>query len=458
MQSNGPRAASSQKFKFAVYPETKVVPQNIWHPLRQQLSTLCLFLMALAISGFTACVARGAGVGTLSFSPSSASLGSVAIGTSRTMVVTVRNTGTASVTISSEAVHASGFSASGIAIPLTIAPGGSVALTIKFSPTSIGLFAGYIAITSNASNSTVHYSVSGTGVTPGTLTATPSSVNFGSVAVGNKNTQTIQLKNTGGSILTIFSETLSGAGFTVSGLANPLALTLTPGQTASFTIGYAPTTTGSVTGSVTLKSTATDSTLILALSGTGTSATRTLSLGTSSLNFGNEIVGASISLQVSVKNTGNSSLTVSQIGVAGTGFSVASGVAGTTIAAGQTAELSVVFAPKTTGSVSGTVTITSNASNSPSSISVAGTGVSNTAHSVTLNWVASSSSGVIGYYVYRSTTSGGSYTRLTTAAVNALKYTDGSVSAGETYYYVVTAVNSSGVQSGYSEQVSATIP
>jgi fibronectin type 3 domain-containing protein len=161
---------------------------------------------------------------------------------------------------------------------------------------------------------------------------------------------------------------------------------------------------------------------------------------------------------VTAKNTGNSSLTVSQIGVVGTGFSVASGVAGTTIAAGQTAELSVVFAPKTTGSVSGTVTITSNASNSPSSISVAGTGVSNTAHSVTLNWVASSSSGVIGYYVYRSTTSGGSYTRLTTVAVNALKYADGALSAGETYYYVVTAVNSSGAQSGYSGQVSATIP
>jgi fibronectin type 3 domain-containing protein len=118
----------------------------------------------------------------------------------------------------------------------------------------------------------------------------------------------------------------------------------------------------------------------------------------------------------------------------------------------------VVFAPKTTGSVSGGVTITSNASNSPSSISMAGTGVSSTAHSVTLNWVASSSSGVIGYYVYRSTTSGGSYTRLTTVAVNPLTYADGSVSASQTYYYVVTAVNSSGAQSVYSEQVSATIP
>jgi hypothetical protein len=456
MQSNGPRAASSQKFKFVVYPETKVVPQNIWHPLRQQLSKLCLLLIALAISGITTGVAQGAPTGTLTFSPSSASLGSVAIGMSRTIAVTITNTANTPVVISGESLIGSGFSVSGLLTPYTLAAATSIVVSVKFSPTSSGFYSGYISLTTRKSS--VSYSISGTGVSPGQLSATPSSANFSSVAVGSKNTQTIQLKNTGGTSLTISGETLSGAGFSVSGLASPLSLTLAPSQTASFTVGFAPTTSGSVTGSVTLKSTATNSTLTLPLSGTGASATPTLSLGTSSLNFGNEVVGGSISLPVTAKNTGNSSLTVSQIGVVGTGFSVASGVAGTTIAAGQTAELSVVFAPKTTGSVSGGVTITSNASNSPSSISMAGTGVSSTAHSVTLNWVASSSSGVIGYYVYRSTTSGGSYTRLTTVAVNPLTYADGSVSASQTYYYVVTAVNSSGAQSVYSEQVSATIP
>jgi len=76
-------------------------------------------------------------------------------------------------------------------------------------------------------------------------------------------------------------------------------------------------------------------------------------------------------------------------------------------------------------------------------------------HQVTLSWTASTSTGVTGYDVYRSTTSGGPYTQVGTATSSP--YTDTSVSAGQTYYYVVTTVATSG-QSGYSSQVSATTP
>jgi hypothetical protein len=256
--------------------------------------------------------------------------------------------------------------------------------------------------------------------------------------------------------MTISSATVSGTGFKLSGISLPL--TLSAGQTSTFTVGFNPAASGSVAGSVTIKSNATNPTYTMALSGTGAAATRTISLGTSSLNFGNEIVGGSSPLQVAVKNTGNSSLTISQINVIGAGFSVTTGITGSTIAAGQTAELNVVFAPKATGSVRGTVSLLSNATNSPNSLAVAGTGVSSTAHSVALNWAASSSSGVTGYYVYRSTVSGSSYTRITSSVVNALKYTDATVSSGKTYYYVVTAVNSGGAESGQSAQVDAAIP
>lgn len=415
-------------------------------------------LVALAVFAVTPRVAHGAKAGTLTFSPSAAGLGNVAINASYSTTVTVKNTGTATVTISAESIHAYEFSVSGLATPKTILAGASTTLTVKFSPTSTGLSTGYIAISSNATNSSVRYSVSGTGVTPGTLAATPSGVSFGSVPIGTTNTQTVQLKNTGGSALTISSDSLLGTGYSVSGLASSLPLTLQAGQTTGITMAFAPGATGSVTGSLTLKSTAANQSLALALTGTGVSATRTISLSATSLNFGNEIVGGVSSLGVAVTNTGNSSLTVSGIIVSGTGFSAGSGVAGTTIAAGQTAELNVAFAPKTAGSVSGTVSISSNATNSPSKVSVAGTGVSSTAHSVALNWVASSSSNVAGYYVYRSAVSGSSYTRLTSSPVNALKYTDGAVSAGATYYYAVTTVSTSGSESGYSGQVVATIP
>lgn len=77
-------------------------------------------------------------------------------------------------------------------------------------------------------------------------------------------------------------------------------------------------------------------------------------------------------------------------------------------------------------------------------------------HSVKLNWLASSSSGVSGYEVYRSTISGGYYALLANTA--GLSYIDAAVNVGMTYYYVVKAITSTGKQSSYSSQVKASIP
>jgi hypothetical protein len=78
-------------------------------------------------------------------------------------------------------------------------------------------------------------------------------------------------------------------------------------------------------------------------------------------------------------------------------------------------------------------------------------------HSVSLTWTASASTGVTGYYIFRSTTSGGPYTQLNATTVTTTSYTDSSVSAGQTYYYVVTAVAGSN-QSAYSSQAQANVP
>jgi hypothetical protein len=78
-------------------------------------------------------------------------------------------------------------------------------------------------------------------------------------------------------------------------------------------------------------------------------------------------------------------------------------------------------------------------------------------HSATLNWTASTSSGVTGYKIYRGTVTGGPYTLLTSLGV-ATNYTDTAVSSGQTYFYVVTAVDSSSNESAYSNQAQAVIP
>lgn len=71
-------------------------------------------------------------------------------------------------------------------------------------------------------------------------------------------------------------------------------------------------------------------------------------------------------------------------------------------------------------------------------------------HSAALNWTASSSSNIAGYNIYRSATSSGTYTKLNTSLVVPTSYADNSVQAGQTYFYVATAVDTSGTESVYS--------
>ncbi len=179
--------------------------------------------------------------------------------------------------------------------------------------------------------------------------------------------------------------------------------------------------------------------------------------GASALSFGNVNTGSSSSLGVTFTNSGSSNITISSVTISGPGFTASGVSAGLMVTSGQIVTLNVTFAPAATGSVTGSVSVVSNASNSPASIALTGTGVAPISHSGTLNWTASTST-VIGYDVYRGTVSGGPYTKINSAVDATTTFTDTTVQAGQTYYWVVTAVNSSNVQSTYSNEVSGTIP
>ena len=181
-----------------------------------------------------------------------------------------------------------------------------------------------------------------------------------------------------------------------------------------------------------------------------------LNSNTSSLNFGNVGVSTSTVQKVAITNTGNANVTISQVAIAGAGFN-SSGASGLILSPGQSTVLTTTFTPASSGLQTGSVTISSNATNSPVRVSLAGTGVPAAAHSVVLDWSASNS-GVAGYHVYSSTVSGGQYVRMTSTPLSSSSYTDASVQPGRTYYYVVTAVNSSNQESAYSSEVTAVIP
>jgi SdrD B-like domain len=79
------------------------------------------------------------------------------------------------------------------------------------------------------------------------------------------------------------------------------------------------------------------------------------------------------------------------------------------------------------------------------------------ARTATASWLASTSV-VSGYNVYRGTVSGGPYTKLNGSLITLLTYTDATVQNGQTYFFVTTAVDGSGSESVFSNEVMAVIP
>jgi Abnormal spindle-like microcephaly-assoc'd, ASPM-SPD-2-Hydin len=102
--------------------------------------------------------------------------------------------------------------------------------------------------------------------------------------------------------------------------------------------------------------------------------TALLTASSSLLNFGTANVGTSEELQLAVKNTGNSDVTVSSVDVSDTGFTSLGLTAGQVLVAGGTANLTIMFAPGSSGAIAGSLSVRSNATNSPLSVNLVGTG------------------------------------------------------------------------------------
>jgi hypothetical protein len=285
-----------------------------------------------------------------------------------------------------------------------------------------------------------------------------SPINFGNDPIGTNLSQPLMIKNTGTAILTITQVTETGSAFfTLSGYSLPL--NVNAGQQTTITVTFLPTSVGPVSGNISIASNAPTSPTSVALSGTGIAAILTLGISpTTGLSFGNVTTGTSSPSQnVTITNTGNSNVTISQINLSGAGYSMTGGSAPVTLSPSQNITLVVQFSPTTTGSVSGNISVVSNATGSPATIALSGTGVAPVQHSVSLTWNASTST-VSGYNVYRTTVSGSGYTKVNSSMVTGLTYTDLAVQNATTYYYVTTAVDSTGNESAFSNEVSAPIP
>ncbi len=280
------------------------------------------------------------------------------------------------------------------------------------------------------------------------------SISFANDVVNAPASQALVITNSGTATLSISQISATGAPFSVSGFLLPL--NVNAGQKTTVTVTFSPTSAGTVSGSLSIVSNAPTSPSSVSLSGSAVAATHTLSISPTSLSFGNVTTGTSSATQaVTITNTGNSSVIISSITLSGTGYSMSAGGSPVTLTPSQALTLSVSFDPTAAGAVNGSISVASNASGSPATVSLSGTGVRQ--NSVALAWNASTSAAA-GYNVYRSTVSGSAYVMVNSAPLSALTYRDSAVQSGTTYYYVVTALDSSGNESVYSNQVSAAIP
>src|SRR5208282_2505818 len=409
--------------------------------------------LAIANTGSTptvnvAITAGSQTAGVITPSPSSLNFGSVQVGSNQALPQTLTNSGGSTVTVTQVNPTGTGFSLSGLRLPLLLAAGQSQSFNVIFAPASTGSSTGNLGIISDASNSPVNVALSGTGLAAGALTPNPSSLSFGNVQVGNNQQLSETITNTGGVNVSISQATITGTGFSMTAWA---PLVLTPGQHYTFPVTFTPPSPANDSGNVSIVSNASNPNLSVPLSGTGTPVPqRQLAVSPTTMDFGNVAVGTNAQLQGTL-TASVASVTVTSDTLNGSAFAL-SGLSSypIVIPAGQHVQFTVTFTPPGTGVASGSLSFFSNASNSPTVESLTGTGTPPPQHSVNLSWTASTSQSIIGYNIYRGVKAGGPYSKINSVLNASTLYTDTTVADGLTYYYVTTAVNSSNTESAYS--------
>ena len=366
-----------------------------------------------------------------------------------TIPVTLTNMGSTTITVSSLTSSVSSFGSADVSLPFTVAPGESVSVNLTFTPTVVGSTGGTITIGSNAANPSLNVYVGGAGVANESMTPSPSILGFGNVAVGSNATLPVSVTNSGSSFIRVTQVEMSGTGFTASGLNLPMILA--PKQSLNFSVTFAPQVSGAASGNVILP----NGGVTIPLMGMGTSSSPgQLTIAPAPLNFGDVTVGQTGIQPMTMSATG-ASVTVTSAASSSALFVLDGATLPFTIPAGSSISFNVAFSPQNSGSASGNLSFVSNASNAQATEPLSGTGTLPT-YTVNLSW--NSTSGVVGYNVYRSLSATGAYAKINSSVDPNTAYMDSTVTAGQTYYYSATSVNSTGQESSRSTPVQAVVP
>jgi hypothetical protein len=466
--SGPPFTVSGATFPVTLNPNQSVTVQVQFDPAATGTATGQLTVNSNSTSGATTNIQlSGTGIAAttpqLTASSTSLSFSNVTVNSNATLPLTLTSSGTAPVTINAATLSGAGFSDSGASFPLTLNPGQSVTLQVKFSPASAGTASGQLTVNSNStSGAAIIIQLSGTGTvaTIPQLTVSTTSLSFGNVTVNSNATLPLTLTSSGTAPVTINAATLSGSGFTDSGASFPL--TLNPSQSVTLQVKFSPTSAGTASGQLTITSnSSTGATIVLQLNGTGTAATTPqLLFSSTALAFGNVPVGSTGTLSLTLTSSGTAPVTINSAALQATGFSDSGATFPVTLNPNQSVTLELQFDPTATGAATGMLTVNSNSTTGGTTqVALSGSGTA-VQHEIDLTWNAPSSSSdpVAGYNVYRSTDGGASFTKLNSSPESQVDYADSTVQNSTTYIYEVKSVDASGVESTPSNEISLTVP
>ena len=324
------------------------------------------------------------GTPALQLSATALQFGSVPIGGEAQQSVTLTSSGTAPLQISALNATDANFSAQAPSLPLTLQPGQTLSLPVKFGPRNAGVKTGKLMIASDAAatpSMAVNLTGSGAAQTPPPTASTPAltisntAVDFGSVTLGSQGTTSVTLTSSGTAAVVLQSMTVTGDAFSAGQLHLPL--TLAPGQQVTLPLTFVPTATGSQQGQVTFADNATGSPNTISLTGAGVAPPTVASLSApGSVEFGDVTVGSLGSKTITLVSNGTAPVTVKSITVAGAEFSGSPVVLPQVLQPNQQMSLKLKFNPNKDGDASGTMTVSSDSASSPTlAVKVDGKGV-----------------------------------------------------------------------------------
>lgn len=288
----------------------------------------------------------------ITLTPAALTFGIQAVGSSSAQQnITITNTGSAALTVA-RLTTTGDFHENDNCISTPIAINQSCSAQVTFLATATGSRTGVLTVYANVSGGQVTAALSGTGAAPAAVVLNPLNLNFGVVIAGStSSSQDLVVKNTGGVSATLQDPSITGD-FTMTG--NTCGTVLPTNVSCTATVAFAPTSSGTRTGTFSIQSSA--GTQTTSLTGIGAAAA-TDTLSPLTLTFPATQYGTTSAPQrITLTNSGDATLTLISAQVTGGDFSVSSNC-GSSLIGHAACSLSVAFAPMSNGPLTGILTV-----------------------------------------------------------------------------------------------------